>query len=61
MTRAEFLTKALFQIAGNSAFGNDYNGSYYSITGWARKIKDAALALLDEAENCGIIDEYLED
>ena len=61
MTRAEFFAKTLLQIAGNSAFGNDNQGSYYSITGWAKKIMEASLALLDEAENCGILDEYLED
>ena len=61
MTRAEFLVKAMLKIAGNSAFGNDYQGGYYSIDAWARKIKDAAYALLDAAENDCMIDDYFED
>lgn len=62
MTKAEFLVKAMLKIAGNSAFGNDYQGGYYSIDAWARKIKDAAYALLDAAENdCMISDEYFKE
>lgn len=62
MTKAEFLVKAMLKIAGNSAFGNDYQGGYYSIEEWAKKIREAAYALLDKAEeDCMISEEYFED
>lgn len=61
MTERELFFRALASIAGNSAFGNDYQGSYHSITEWAKKIHHAAIALVQEIEDNGYFEFDPED
>ena len=49
MTENEFYQRALLLIASNSAFGNG-RGSYVDYTSWAKRIHEAAEALLYVAE-----------
>lgn len=49
MTRNDFYQKALLQIASNCKFGNGHS-SYYDYDSWAKRIHDAAEALLYIAE-----------
>jgi hypothetical protein len=56
MTKAEFLSKALLKIAGNSAFGNHKRGSYQSFFEWAQVIMEAATELTALAIKNGIVE-----
>lgn len=49
MTEKEFYQRALLRIASNSAFGNGH-GSYVDYHSWAKRIHEAAEALLYVAE-----------
>ncbi len=52
MTENEFYFRALASIAGNSAFGSG-RGGYVDYYSWAKRINEAALALIRVAENNG--------
>lgn len=56
MKKNEFLSKALLQVASNSAFGNHKRGSYRSFWEWAKDIMEAATELTALAIKDGIVE-----
>ena len=55
MKKNEFLSKALLQVASNSAFGNHKRGSYRSFWEWSQDILEAATELTALAIREGIV------